>query len=63
MSKNTWGGARKGAGAPKSVGFENRRRARAIQMNDAEYSRLVNMAKNAGVSISEFVRNKVFENL
>ena len=60
-SKNQWGGARKGAGAPKSVGLENRRRARAIQMNDAEYSRLTAMAKNAGVSISEFLREKVFK--
>jgi len=44
-NKNQWGGARKGAGAPVTVGEEGRRKPRAIQTNNDEYTALQMLAK------------------
>ena len=62
-SKNQWGGARKGAGAPVTVGEEGRRKPRGIQMNNDEYAALKAAAEKAGMSISEYARKKIFEDL
>lgn len=59
-NKNQWGGARKGAGAPITVGEEGRRKPRAIQMNNDEYAALKAAAEKAGMSISEYARMKLF---
>ena len=59
-NKNQWGGARKGAGAPVTVGEEGRRKPRAIQMNNDEYAALKAAAEKAGMSISEYARMKLF---
>lgn len=41
MANNrNWGGLRKGAGAPITVGAENRRKQRAISLSDKEYELL-----------------------
>ena len=45
MSNKGWGGARKGAGAPVTVGDEGRRKARVISLNDKEYEKLNDTAK------------------
>lgn len=57
MSKNTWGGARKGAGAPVTVGDEGRRKARVISLNDKEYEKLTAAAQKNGISVSQLVRD------
>lgn len=62
-NKNQWGGVRKGAGAPVTVGEEGRRKPRAIQMNNDEYAALKAAAEKAEVSISEYARKKIFEDL
>lgn len=57
MSKKGWGGARKGAGAPVTVGDEGRRKARVISLNDKEYEKLTAVAQKNGVSVSQLVRD------
>lgn len=59
MSKGTWGGNREGAGRPVTVGDEGRRKNRGILFNDAEYAAVKEAAAKAGVSISEYVRDRV----
>lgn len=56
MSKNTWGGNREGAGAPITVGAENRRKQRAISLSDKEYELLKEIALERQISISELIR-------
>ena len=51
-----WGGLRKGAGAPITVGAENRRKQRAISLNDKEYEALKELASEHQMSISELIR-------
>lgn len=51
-----WGGFRKGAGAPITVGAENRRKQRAISLNDKEYEALKELASERQMSISELIR-------
>lgn len=60
MSKGTWGGNREGAGRPVTVGDEGRRKNRGILFNDDEYAAVKEAAANAGLSISEYVRNRLF---
>lgn len=57
MKSNGWGGARKGAGAPVTVGDEGRRKARVISLNDKEYEMLNDIAKKNAVSVSQLIRN------
>ena len=57
MKNNGWGGARKGAGAPVTVGSNNRRKARVISLNDKEYENLNNVAKKKAVSVSQLIRD------
>lgn len=57
MSNKGWGGARKGAGAPITVGDEGRRKARVISLNDKEYEKLIAVAQKNGVSVSQLVRD------
>lgn len=57
MSKNTWGGNREGAGAPITVGKENRRKQRVISLNDKEYEKLNDTAKKNAVSVSQLIRD------
>lgn len=56
-SNKGWGGARKGAGAPVTVGDEGRRKARVISLNDKEYETLNDIAKKNAVSISQLIRD------
>lgn len=56
-SNKGWGGARKGAGAPVTVGDEGRRKARVISLNDKEYEKLTAVAQKNGVSVSQLVRD------
>ena len=57
MANNrNWGGLRKGAGAPITVGAENRRKQRAISLNDKEYEALKELASERQMSISELIR-------
>lgn len=58
MSKGTWGGNREGAGRPVTVGDEGRRKNRGILFNDAEYEAVKEASAKAGVSISEYVRER-----
>lgn len=51
-----WGGLRKGAGAPVTVGAENRRKQRVISLNDKEYELLKEIALERQISISELIR-------
>lgn len=51
-----WGGLRRGAGAPITVGAENRRKQRAISLNDKEYEALKELASERQMSISELIR-------
>ena len=58
MTNNkSWGGARKGAGAPVTVGDEGRRKARVISLNDKEYKKLTEVAKKNAVSVSQLIRD------
>lgn len=57
MSKNTWGGNREGAGAPITVGKENRRKQRVISLNDSEFTKLKEIAQSKDMSVSELVRS------
>ena len=57
MKNNGWGGARKGAGAPVTVGNEGRRKARVISLNDKEYEKLNGVAKKNNVSVSQLIRD------
>lgn len=56
MSKNTWGGARKGAGAPVTVKPNDKRKQRAISLSDTEYKELKRIADINGMSISRIIR-------
>lgn len=57
MANNrNWGGLRKGAGAPITVGAENRRKQRAISLSDKEYELLKEIALERQISISELIR-------
>lgn len=51
-----WGGLRKGAGAPITVGAENRRKQRAISLSDKEYEVLKNIALERQITVSELIR-------
>lgn len=51
-----WGGLRKGAGAPITVGAENRRKQRAISLSDKEYEALKNIALERQITVSELIR-------
>ena len=57
MSNKGWGGARKGAGAPVTVGDEGRRKARVISLNDKEYEKLTTVAQKNAVSVSQLIRD------
>ena len=57
MSNKGWGGARKGAGAPVTVGDEGRRKARVISLNNKEYETLNEIAKKNAISVSQLIRN------
>lgn len=58
MTNNrSWGGARKGAGAPVTVGDEGRRKARVISLNDKEYEKLIAVAQKNAVSVSQLIRD------
>lgn len=52
------GGKRVGAGRPANP--ETRRYARTINLNDREWARLQDKAKQAGLSISEYIRKREF---
>lgn len=57
MANNrNWGGLREGAGAPITVGAENRRKQRVISLNDKEYETLKKMASERQISVSELIR-------
>lgn len=57
MTNNrNWGGLRKGAGAPVTVGAENRRKQRVISLNDKEYEELKKIASERQISVSELIR-------
>lgn len=56
MSERNWGGARKGAGAPVTVGAKNRRKQRAISLSDEEYEKFKALAADLGISTSELIR-------
>lgn len=56
MSKNTWGGARKGAGALVTVKPNDKRKQRAISLSDTEYKELKRIANGNGLSISQLIR-------
>lgn len=57
MANNrNWGGLRKGAGAPITVGAENRRKQRVISLNDKEYETLKEIASERQISVSELIR-------
>lgn len=56
-SNKGWGGARKGAGAPVTVGDEGRRKARVISLNDKEFEKLNDTAKKNAVSVSQLIRD------
>lgn len=56
MSKNAWGGARKGAGAPVTVKANDKRKQRAISLSDTEYKELKRIADGNGLSISQLIR-------
>lgn len=57
MANNrNWGGLREGAGAPITVGAENRRKQRAISLSDKEYELLKEIALEHQISISELIR-------
>lgn len=56
VNSRNWGGLRKGAGAPITVGAENRRKQRAISLSDKEYELLKEIALERQISISELIR-------
>lgn len=58
-NKSTWGGARKGAGAPVRLNEEDKRKNRAIPFSDKEWSEIGKKVGN-GMSKAEFIRNAVF---
>lgn len=57
--KSTWGGARKGAGAPVRLNDEDKRKNRAIPFSDKEWAEIGKKAGNA-MSKAELIRNAVF---
>ena len=58
-NKSTWGGARKGAGAPVRLADADKRKNRAIPFSDKEWSEIGKKVGN-GMSKAEFIRNAVF---
>ena len=56
MKKENWGGARQGAGR-KPV--EDKAKPRSIMATDHEWERVKQMAKDNGLSISQFVLSKL----
>lgn len=58
-NKNTWGGARKGAGAPVRLNEEDKRKNRAIPFSDKEWSEIGRKA-GSEMSKAELIRNAVF---
>lgn len=57
MANNrNWGGLREGAGAPITVGAENRRKQRVISLNDKEYEELKKIASERQIGVSELIR-------
>ena len=56
MKKENWGGARQGAGR-KPV--EDKAKPRSIMATDHEWEMVKRMAKDSGVSISQFVLSKL----
>ena len=59
-NKSTWGGARKGAGAPVRLNEEDKRKNRAIPFSDKEWAEIGRKASGKDMSKSELVRNAVF---
>lgn len=60
--KNTWGGARKGAGAPITVSKNDRRINRAVSFSNSEWSEIGKQASARNISKSEYIRRKTFYN-
>lgn len=58
-NKSTWGGARKGAGAPVRLADADKRKNRAIPFSDKEWAEIGKKAGNT-MSKAEFIRNAVF---
>ena len=56
MKKENWGGARQGAGR-KPV--EDKAKPRSIMVTDHEWEKVKLMAKESGLSISQFVLSKL----
>lgn len=59
-NKNTWGGARKGAGAPVRLADADKRKNRAIPFSDKEWREIGRKASGKDMSKSELVRSAVF---
>lgn len=59
-NKSTWGGARKGAGAPVRLNEEDKRKNRAIPFSDKEWSEIGRKASGKDMSKAELIRNAVF---
>lgn len=58
--KSTWGGARKGAGAPARLADADKRKNRAIPFSDKEWSEIGRKASDKDMSKAELIRNAVF---
>lgn len=59
-NKSTWGGARKGAGAPVRLADADKRKNRAIPFSDKEWAEIGRKASGKDMSKSELVRSAVF---
>lgn len=59
-NKNTWGGARTGAGAPVRLADADKRKNRAIPFSDKEWSEIGRKASGKDMSKAELIRNAVF---
>ncbi len=59
-NKSTWGGARKGAGAPVRLADADKRKNRAIPFSDKEWSEIGRKASGKDMSKAELIRNAVF---
>lgn len=59
-TKSTWGGARKGAGAPVRLADADKRKNRAIPFSDKEWAEIGRKASGKDMSKSELVRSAVF---
>ncbi|MDR0411148.1 MAG: hypothetical protein LBH75_04155 [Treponema sp.] len=52
MEKSNWGGAREGAGRPKS---DNPRKMRGLKFNDEEWAVITAKAKAQGLSVRKYL--------